>query len=134
MFEFKTISASDLYTGLYNRYVNSVLQTKTTDFVTTAFGITKRPFLFIPSYVWATDFLTTCTRIQAVNFEINFEILGYNRLEEITEDIDNVFSYTRFQFNKSCINFEWLGNFVSELEPNLWVSSTKYQCLIETSK
>lgn len=134
-FQFETIRAPDIYTALFDRYTNSDVEIRTNGFIVTNYGEFERPFLFIPRYQQLHEFTTTLTRVDNFDFSINFESKDYHRLEELLEDIDHVFSYSRFILtgSKQCINLEWLGNSIVEEEPGFWVASTRYQAFLESS-
>lgn len=121
---------NNFFEAIYTRWKNNLDY----NFVTTRFGKEdwKRPIAFVPEYEKNINFVTTKSRIDDINFSITVE--GYNpeEIEDIMEEIDNLYSYSGFTIsNRRFTNMEWMGDSLFEVSPELWHGSIEYVCALE---
>lgn len=130
-----TTTADDFYSALRKRYLeHPILTAKTGEFVTTKYGKSEWDFgfLFIPSYNTLQDFLTTCTRAEATNFSIAIQHNNPDKIMDIQEDIDDIYSYCTFKLTgKRFTTLEWQSNTLVELEPEFWQGTVDYKLILE---
>lgn len=128
-------TGTTFFNALYKRFNDHyTLNHKVDGFVTTRFGADrwKRPFLFVPEYNIVEDFATTCSRVDKISFEIAVEGYGPNEVDEILNEIDNVYSYCTLRVdNRQFTNMEWMGNSLVELEPSLWRGAVQFEIMYE---
>lgn len=133
-FQFSSSEGSDFFEALYNRYLQFQLEFNIQGFVISKFGKSEWDLnhLYVPNYESIENFRTTLTRIDSTRFSINYRSVALVDVENVIEKIDNVFSYCQYIVDsKQIITIEWLGETITELEPNIWGGSVEYEIMQE---
>jgi hypothetical protein len=88
--------------------------------------------MYVPEYNQVIEFITTCSKVDKVSFDLAVQGNNTEDLEDLLEKIDHLYSYGRLHLgNRRFTNLEWTGNSIVEIDPEIWEARNNYECMLE---